>query len=394
MWSCSVGVPHRKALTQNSFSFCDRARRILAELCSRGNPFFALLLVAPTLAGDAGFLGKNSCASSSCHGGGGANQNQNIVWSQKDAHSRAPATLTTARSKRLAQLLQIEDATRDYRCTSCHAPWQNLAPHALPANTSVTAEAVSCESCHGPASQYIRSHTRTDLSRAEKQIDGLYDLTLLYNRANNCVACHQVIDPPLLEAGHPELLFELDGQTAAMPRHWRETETNTHAATWLTGQAAALRELTAQLRSKPSDRGFIQWQSALWVVNHALTNVPNAAPFTSFDTNAAISSEKLTALHRAADELALNGETIARKPELMLQNLCAASFPEKGTIMHAAQAERLVVGIDRLLYSLKDRPPNIEQHIAELFKLVQARPDFDAKKFGIALKNLQAALPR
>ncbi len=60
------------------------------------------------------FLGANSCASSSCHGGGGANQNQFLVWSLKDFHSQRPvATLATARSKQIADALGIKNATAE-----------------------------------------------------------------------------------------------------------------------------------------------------------------------------------------------------------------------------------------------------------------------------------------
>src|SRR4029079_16550593 len=159
MWSCSVGWSHRNALAQNSFGFCDRAWRMLAYRHFGSNSFFILLLSVQTFGGDAHFLGKDSCASSGCHGGGGANQNQSIVWSRQDQHSRAPATLTTARSKRLAQLLKIADPTRDPRCTACHAPWQNLPATAMPANSSASAEPISCESCHGAAETCVRSNT-------------------------------------------------------------------------------------------------------------------------------------------------------------------------------------------------------------------------------------------
>lgn len=39
------------------------------------------------------------------------------------------------------------------------------------------------------------------------------DLRNLYARANACVACHQNVDPEILKAGHPELVFELDRQS-------------------------------------------------------------------------------------------------------------------------------------------------------------------------------------
>jgi hypothetical protein len=363
------------------------------------NSFFILLLSARAFAGDARFLGKDSCASSGCHGGAGANQNQNIVWSQQDQHSRAPVTLTTARSKRLAQLLNISDPVRDSRCTACHAPWQNLPTSAMPASSSPTAEAISCESCHGPAENYLRSHTRKDLTRAEKLVDGLRDLTILYNRANSCVTCHQAVDSKLLEAGHPELLFDLDGQTASMPRHWRERESNTHAAAWLAGQAAALRELTAELQretktAKTSERVFLQWQSALWVINAALPN----GSFSGFDTNSFSSAEGLKSLHAAADKLALEASSLTKGRErVLLQNLAGvevnfASAPV-GSPVYATRAERLAVALDRLLYTeIKDRRATLQERADELFRLVQSRPDFNPARFAEALKAFRDAI--
>src|SRR5688572_22163323 len=48
------------------------------------------------------FFGAQSCSSSSCHGGAGDNRHQYTVWSKLDFHSRSYATLTTARSARIA----------------------------------------------------------------------------------------------------------------------------------------------------------------------------------------------------------------------------------------------------------------------------------------------------
>ena len=49
---------------------------------------------------------------------------------------------------------------------------------------------------------------------------GMRDLQNLYVRANICVACHQNVDADILKAGHPELIFELDGKSVAEPKHW------------------------------------------------------------------------------------------------------------------------------------------------------------------------------
>jgi len=193
------------------------------------------------------FLGANSCASSGCHGGGGQNQNQFLAWSLRDVHSQRPfATLTTARSKQIADALQIKDPAADNRCTSCHAPLHEV-PSVLRGPDFQVTEAVSCESCHGPAEHWLRSHTRPDYTHANRVASGMRDLKNLYVRANSCVACHQTVAQPLLKAGHPALIFELDGQCVSQPKHWRE-KTNWHGAqAWLVGQAAALREMAWDL---------------------------------------------------------------------------------------------------------------------------------------------------
>src|SRR6185503_15513470 len=122
----------------------------------------ALALASLATAADvppaARFLGSQSCASSGCHGGAGAHQNQFLVWSTRDFHSLRPfATLTTARAKQIAGELQIADPAREARCTSCHAPLAGV-PAQLQAAPLKASEGVSCESCHGPAERWLRPH--------------------------------------------------------------------------------------------------------------------------------------------------------------------------------------------------------------------------------------------
>src|SRR6185437_13041129 len=100
------------------------------------------------------------------------------------------------------------------------------------------------ESCHGRAENWIRSHTRTDFTHMDRVHAGMRDLQNIYVRANSCVACHQNVDADLLQAGHPELIFELDGQLVSQPRHWREKSGWSGPQTWLVGQAVALREMS------------------------------------------------------------------------------------------------------------------------------------------------------
>ncbi|HVK57702.1 MAG TPA: multiheme c-type cytochrome [Candidatus Kapabacteria bacterium] len=377
--------------------------RFIAGFCQLGSLLILLsFFVLTTSAAESVFLGRDSCSSSGCHGGAGARQNQVLVWSRQDAHSRASATLTSARSRRIAQVLKIPDATRDRSCTSCHSPWQGLPSELFStAGKSVNphSEAVSCESCHGPAQEWIRSHTRPDLTRLQKGLDGLRDLTVFYNRANACVACHQVLDAKLITAGHPELIFELDGQTSAMPRHWIEQDEQYRVKGWLTGQAVALREVTSQILEQKKGGGiashsFIQWQSLLWLISAALPEQKIAG----FTTNTVESADRLSELHKLTDTLALETSVRASKDSLATMrqlSQTAGSFKDsgKGDPIFAVRAERLVLALDRLRYTFSpELGKKCEPHLEKLFALVQSRPDFDGAKFASELEALSGTL--
>src|SRR5207249_1821082 len=81
------------------------------------------------------FIGAQSCGTSGCHGS--AKRDEFITWSKKDFHSRSCATLTTARSARIAETLHITDPATASRCIVCHAPMPEPR----------RAEGVSCETC-------------------------------------------------------------------------------------------------------------------------------------------------------------------------------------------------------------------------------------------------------
>jgi hypothetical protein len=107
------------------------------------------------------------------------------------------------------------------------------------------------------------------------------DLRDLYVRANSCVACHERIDADLLQAGHPELAFELDNQTKAEPPHWNESEAGSELPTWLTGQAVALREQSWGMEKIAARDSFPRWRALAWLlekVTAKLANVPKVPP--------------------------------------------------------------------------------------------------------------------
>ncbi|HEY6170563.1 MAG TPA: multiheme c-type cytochrome [Verrucomicrobiae bacterium] len=332
-------------------------------------------------------MGTQSCTGSGCHGGAAAHQNQYLVWSTRDFHSLRPfATLTTARSKQIADELRIADPTRDARCTTCHAPLAQV-PAPLQAVVLNAKEGVSCESCHGPAERWLGSHTRPDYSRADRVASGMRDLKNLYVRANTCVACHQTVELPLLRAGHPELIFELDGQSVTEPKHWRVERDAPGPQAWLVGQAAALREMSWQLaRERGADEKLTaRWQALRWLlVKVELLGSGAKAP---------------TAVQSAADELARRAAAMTWSDALTRQHLraladSAADFRD-GKVsapMHAHRAERLVLALDRLVVGLDlekgTKSPKVE--LERLFMLAQSVPDFEPERFAAALESFAA----
>ena len=345
-------------------------------------------------------MGAASCASASCHGGGGPAQNQFLVWSIKDFHSqRPPATLVTARAKQIADALGIKDAAADARCASCHAPLQ-LVPANLLGDNARVAEGVSCESCHGPAEQWLRSHTRPDYTRADRVTSGMRDLQNLYVRANTCVACHQNVDSDLLKAGHPELIFELDGQCAAEPRHWSAGKNGNGAQAWVVGQATALREMSWKISrdSSPSENEFNRWTALLWLLQTAAPESNLKTP--AQDHRAAVQAASV--LQNEIDAFA-RGSAAAGwsdgKTRQVLNALADSSRsfrdPSVSQPQQARRAERLVLGLDRVIGALPELQSHqpVQSALNELFAEAQSIPDFNPEQFANLLDKLRAALP-
>lgn len=350
-------------------------------------------------------LGASSCSTSGCHGGAGEKSLQYAVWSQRDVHSRSYATLTTARSARMAEALGIADPATSLRCTTCHAPLQSVksSDPALLAPEARVTEGVSCASCHGADGDWVCSHTRPDFTHADKVAAGLKDLRDLHARATSCVACHQNIDPALVETGrHPRLMFELDGQTASEPRHWRETAGYNGAQAWQVGQAVALREVSWALQQRAATAAeILRWQALLWVLQRAgdADNAPFAEALRAIP--AVASAENYARAQSAADALAraLAAGFDAASVPVRLKKLAAthAEFADASVdrTQQACRAERLVLALDRLLAALPAaaRPPGASARLDALFARSQSIPDFTPAAFARELEAFAQILP-
>ena len=204
-----------------------------------------LLLALPALASAQTWVGVGGCASSNCHGAATPLAepqsrilgNEYATWAVSDRHALAQKKLVEPRGKRMAEILGIKDATRDKRCAACHvvgSPEKSLS------------DGVACEACHGPAVQWLGPHTQPN-SHAASLKTGMVDTKDLVVRAKTCLGCHlgrgeQIVDHELIAAGHPDLAFELDTFTFAMPAHHREPKPDARARAWAVGQSTALAE--------------------------------------------------------------------------------------------------------------------------------------------------------
>ncbi len=347
------------------------------------------------------FVGSIGCKSSSCHGGAGPKRSQYITWSQKDFHTKAYPVLLNSRSTRIAEALGISDATTSVRCTVCHSPFQSVAQSKL-TPAARKEEGVSCESCHGAAAGWLRGHTRTDWTYATRVTAGMHDLRNLYLRANACVACHQNLAPEILQAGHPDLFFELDGQSVAQPKHWSDNEPWSGLHQWLTGQAVALREVSWALAGDPqiNEWSRARWDGLVWLCATTTSAAHMPSPIVQPASDPTHSD--FISMQTQADALA-HRATSFNWNEGAARDLLAALASVDGefsstttpAINLAQRARRLVLALDRLTTALAHDhrvDTKVEAELNRLFEDVRVLALFDAKIFADHLKSFRAAL--
>jgi hypothetical protein len=218
------------------------------------------------------------------------------------------------------------------------------------------------------------------------------DLKNLYVRANTCVACHQNIDPEIRAAGHPELIFEMDGQSVTMPRHWRET--NSSAQIWFVGQAVAAREMSWELSNQASpDRELSERRSALvWILSYQQNSPMNlSSPSREDFKQTQASYDRFAQQFADADKFPVDpAKTVG-----WLAN-AGDTFTDKNisTSLLARRAERLVLALDRLVPELPGAATNpaVNQSLSKLFADAQSLPDFDPKLFAEDLKTFHSSV--
>jgi hypothetical protein len=234
------------------------------------------LAVSPPLVGTA------SCSARGCHGAAQPRPGQAADarvrldeftrWIGQDPHVQAFAVLGEERAWKIAAHLGIKDAARDARCLACHTnPWAATADRPGGISAALARQerlfGVGCESCHGPARDWLVAHTTTSwekLSPPGKRALGMVPTRDIAARTQACAGCH-VGAPPgpegvdrdvnhdLIAAGHPRLNFEPAAFLANLPPHWnpsaRQPQRN-DAQAWAVGQAACAEAALALLTQR------------------------------------------------------------------------------------------------------------------------------------------------
>ncbi|MFL6516079.1 MAG: multiheme c-type cytochrome [Chthoniobacterales bacterium] len=346
------------------------------------------------------YVGSAGCKSSSCHGGAGPKRSQYITWSQQDFHSRAHAVLANARSARMAETLQLGQAQSSARCTVCHSPFQTIAGPRLTEGAEHADQGVSCETCHNAAGGWLRGHTRPDWSYATRVTAGMRDLRNLYVRANTCVACHQNVDRDVLASGHPEMRFELDGQSVAEPKHWTD-EPGTGAKTWLVGQAVALREISwalAKIETADEDE-VARWSGLAWLLGKIASQpelpILDAVRGPAVRASFIDMQGRADAFARAASAATIGSAFATDTLQTLLSSESEFRQRDVPNRILARRAERLAPAVNRLAIAAgldSDVSPRPEGR--ELLDTVQRGAVFDPARFSAAFAKYRDALAK
>lgn len=180
-------------------------------------------------AGGGDYVGPGSCSAVACHGairpvaGARILQTEYSTWVAMDRHARATEVLGNMVSQRMARILGIGNPLQAQKCLVCHS----LDVPAAARGRNFATEGVSCEACHGPATGWLGYHVTKDAKHEESVKRGMYDTKDVVKRTDKCLTCHlgasdKFVDHEMIAAGHPDLVFELEAFSAAMPRHWKE----------------------------------------------------------------------------------------------------------------------------------------------------------------------------
>ena len=168
-------------------------------------------------------VGPKQCAE--CH------ESEVEVWKQTSHYAHARTLSRKPKAKSIAKAMGVRRMNTDERCSSCH-----FTVTQSEGRRARSAGGVSCESCHGPAKNWIEIHgnyggptitraTEAALHREQRigtsKQAGMHRAADLYELTSTCYDCHVVGDEQLVNRGGHSAGGSLDfvGYTQGEMRH-------------------------------------------------------------------------------------------------------------------------------------------------------------------------------
>jgi len=404
------------------------------------------------------YVGPGSCASSSCHGSvqprsdNRIPQNEYSIWVLQDKHAKAYTVLSSPLSQRMAKTLGLSKKPAEAaECLGCHSL---DVPQAKRAKSFDLNDGVSCENCHGPASNWLGPHTARNWKHEQSVSAGMWDTKNLVKRQEICLSCHignaeQSVTHEMIAAGHPDLVFELDSYSAVMPRHWKvptDKDPGIAVRTWSVGQAVQLREALARLArrarsqqwpeyaeydcsschhslTKPDDSwrqlivltdrkpGAPPWNTQGYVVFRHLLRAMDSNAADQLDAELKSLAGKVNRLGGDPRQIAEAAERAAAAAGSLAQRLSTQPYTrdfnvrvlrsianDAGAISVTGErsAEQAVMAVDSLMLACSPPLPDaagMQANINAMFSQLQNPSAYNAKNFETQLRAIARSLP-
>lgn len=356
-------------------------------------------------------------------------------------------------SQRIAKILGLPRADSAPKCLACHAL---DAPEPQRAKT-YAAEGVSCEACHGPASGWLGPHTTRGWTHAQSIAAGMYDTKDVVTRTERCASCHigtadKAVDHEMIAAGHPDLVFDLEAFSAAMPRHWQTVSTSEQWQTvraWSVGQVMQLREGVARLgrRSKgpvwpeyaeldcfachhsltrPEDSfrqelgypnrrpGNVPWNASRFVVARHVARVVDPAAADALDADVQQLAADVSRLQADRARIGERAASLTTTLDALARRVAAAPADRNSAIRYARaiaddaerianggerSAEQAAMALETLLGALTQNGKDVDPEAARaaldrLFQQLENPSAYDPRRFAPSLRRMADLLPR
>lgn len=400
------------------------------------------------------FTGPGSCAAAACHGsvrpvaGSRILQTEYTTWISQDRHAHASEVLSNQVAVRMAKILGLGAAHSAPKCLACHS----LDVADARQGRSFADEGVSCESCHGPASGWLGPHTTKGWTHAQSVALGMHDTKDVVKRTERCLTCHlgtgdKFVDHEMIAAGHPDLVFDLEAFSAAMPRHWRmSTDTDPYGPvrSFSIGQLVHLRSSLERLAQRAQGPAWPEYAELdCFACHHNLTRAEdswrqsqgyeNRRPgnpalnlsrwttarhvLAAFDPGGASDlAEVMTALARDGSRLRPDATQVAAhasRARAILDRGIASAVASKPDAAVAARllrgiaseadviafrgeraAEQAAMALETLYSAMpaRDANPAVRAAFDELFQQFQSPSSYDPRRFVGQVRKIEGAI--